>query len=259
MASTPEGTPQIKIADFGSASLLAPGRLGALGITNLGFTRSSTDKDSLTGTVMYVAPEVLAGQSPTAASDVYALGVLLYQLAVGDFRRPLAPGWEADISDPLIREDVARAACGDPARRFKTAAELVDRLVNLDRRRAEAEDAQRRAQLAERRQAKARIRQRWLVLAAVALVVSATVAVIVSRRSSSVTPRLKTVAVLPFQNVGSDSTVDFLRLALPDEIATSAESHARSGRSAVFDNEQVPSRPPSISRPPAERCKRTAS
>ena len=226
VASTPEGTPQIKIADFGSASLLAPGRLGALGITNLGFTRSSTDKDSLTGTVLYIAPEVLAGQSPTAASDVYALGVLLYQLAVGDFRRPLAPGWEADISDPLIREDVARAACGDPARRFKTAAELVDRLVNLDRRRAEAEDAQRRAQLAERRQARARIRQLWLVLAAVALVVSGTVAVIVSRRSSSVTPRLKTVAVLPFQNVGSDSTVDFLRLALPDEIATSL-SHTR--------------------------------
>ena len=29
-----------------------------------------------------------------------------------------------------------------------------------------------------------------------------------------------TVAVLPFQNVGSDKEADFLRLALPDEIAT---------------------------------------
>ena len=49
----------------------------------------------LTGTFMYIAPEVLAGQWPTAVSDVYALGVLLYQLVAADFRKPLAPGWEA--------------------------------------------------------------------------------------------------------------------------------------------------------------------
>src|SRR6202140_1017419 len=56
---------QIKLADFGSASLFDPSRLQALGITNLGFTQtSSLDSPPLTGTLMYLAPEVLAGQSP---------------------------------------------------------------------------------------------------------------------------------------------------------------------------------------------------
>ena len=94
--------PQIKVADFGSASLLVPERLGALGITNLGFTQSSAaEGKALTGTLMYIAPEVLAGQLPTATSDVYSLGVLLYQLIAGDFRKPIAAGWEADIADPV--------------------------------------------------------------------------------------------------------------------------------------------------------------
>ncbi len=83
---------QIKIADFGSASLFDPSRLQALGITNLGFTQTVTHDGSLTGTLMYLAPEVLAGQSPSASADVYALGVMLYQLIVGDFRKPLSSG-----------------------------------------------------------------------------------------------------------------------------------------------------------------------
>ncbi len=227
IAPAPDGAPQIKIADFGSASLLAPARLRALGITNLGFTQSATSgKDSLTGTVLYVAPEVLAGQSPTAASDVFALGVLLYQLAAGDFRKPLAPGWEADIADPLIREDIADAACGDPKRRLKNAGELVDRLQNLDRRRQDAEEARRREKIATRRQTAARVGVRWLVLAGAALAVAAAVGVGVSRWSSAVTPPLKTVAVLPLQNARSDQSIDFLGRALADEIAT-ALSHGR--------------------------------
>jgi serine/threonine protein kinase len=146
---------QIKIADFGSASLFDPSRLQALGITNLGFTQTVTQDGSLTGTLMYLAPEDLAGQSPSASADVYALGVMLYQLIVSDFRKPLAPGWEAEITDPLVREDIADAASGDPARRLSSAAELADHLLTLDQRRTkrdELEAAKLRAQRAERRQ-----------------------------------------------------------------------------------------------------------
>lgn len=163
---------QIKIADFGSASLFDPSRLQALGITNLGFTQTVTQEASLTGTLMYLAPEVLAGQSPSASADVFALGVMLYQLIVGDFRKPLAPGWEAEIADPLLREDIAEAASGDPARRLSSAAELAERLVTIDQRRTrrnELEAAKLRAQIAERRLAEAQARRPWVVLAVIAL------------------------------------------------------------------------------------------
>ena len=130
---------QIKLADFGSASLFDPSRLQALGITNLGFTQTAgLDAQAMTGTLMYLPPEVLAGQSPTASADVYALGVLLYQITTGDFRKPLAPGWEAEIKDPLLREDIADAACGDPAKRISSAADLVERLLTLEQRRVRA-------------------------------------------------------------------------------------------------------------------------
>jgi eukaryotic-like serine/threonine-protein kinase len=166
---------QIKIADFGSASLFEPARLHALGITNLGFTQTtSVDAQSLTGTLMYLPPEVLAGQSPSAGADVYALGVVLYQLAIGDFRKPLAPGWEAEIPDPLLREDIADAACGDPEKRLGSASDLAERLLTLEPRRIkrdELETAKLRAQVAERKLEKAQARLPWVVLAVIALAV----------------------------------------------------------------------------------------
>jgi DNA-binding winged helix-turn-helix (wHTH) protein/TolB-like protein len=215
-----DGSPRIKIADFGSASLLAPSRLSAFGITNLGFTQSGTaGNESLSGTVTYLAPEVLAGQSPTASSDVYALGVFLYQLVVGDFRRPFAPGWETDVADPLIRDDIARAAAGDPSRRFRSAADLVDRLNNLDHRRREQDEARRRAQADERQQSKSLARRRWFAAASVAALAAVVVAAIASRSPVSPPPP-RTVAVLPFQDAGAEPATDFLQVALPDQIAT---------------------------------------
>jgi len=164
---------QVKAADFGSASLFDPSRLHALGITNLGFTQTaSLETQSLTGTLMYLAPEVLAGQSPSASADVYALGVMLYQLIIGDFRKPLAPGWEAEIKDPLLREDIAEAACGDPAKRLGSAADLAERLLTLEQRRIkrnELENSKFRAQVAEHKLAEARARLPWVVLAVIAL------------------------------------------------------------------------------------------
>ncbi len=219
----------IKVADFGSASLVEPSRLKALGITNLALTQTGDPHTaSLTGTLMYLAPEVLSGQSPTASADVYALGVMLYQIVIGDFRKPLSPGWEAGIEDPLIREDIAAAACGDPARRLASAAELAERLLALDRRHAESnqlEQKRKREQIAERRQADSRVRRPWIALAGIAALTLA-VSLYLHRRSSSPNSSLRTVAVLPFQNVGSDRGVDFLSLALADEVATTL-SYAR--------------------------------
>ena len=215
---------QVKVADFGSASLVEPSRLKALGITNLGLTQTGGPQSpSLTGTLMYLAPEVLAGQRSSAAADVYALGVMLYQLSAADFRKPLSPGWEADVADPLIREDIARAACGDPARRFASAGELAEHLLTLDQRRREheqREQAEELRQIAERKRERARVRRPWVLVAGVALLISLAVSLPLYRRAASSTAKLGAVAVLPFQNAGSDHAVDFLSLALADEIAT---------------------------------------
>jgi eukaryotic-like serine/threonine-protein kinase len=178
---------QIKVADFGSGALADPARLGALGITNLGFTETLTPDSILTGTLAYLAPEVLAGHSPTISSDVYALGVILYQLMVGDFRKPLSPGWEAGIDDPLLREDVAEAACGDPVRRLKSAAELVERLETLEARRAErgkVELAEQRAQVAERKLADSKARRPWIMVAVILLLVGLGASLVLYRRAA---------------------------------------------------------------------------
>ena len=66
--------------------------------------------------MLHVPPEVLAGKPFTMQGDIYALGVVVYQVIVGDLSRPLAEGWERDISDELLREDIAACVEGDPAR-----------------------------------------------------------------------------------------------------------------------------------------------
>ncbi len=128
--------PRLKLGDFGSGRVLDLARLERLEITRLGFTQSALADDEA-GTPLYLAPELLAGQQPTIQSDVYALGVMLYQLLVGDWRRPLAPGWEGTLDDELLREDVAAAAAGDPARRLDNAGELARRLRELAPRRTQ--------------------------------------------------------------------------------------------------------------------------
>jgi len=187
IAPAPNGDWQIKVADFGSGSLMEPGRLEALGITNLGFTQTATPDANLTGTLTYLAPEVLAGQSPSASADVYALGVILYQLLVADFRKPLSPGWEAEIDDPLLREDIAEAACGDPARRLNSAAELVHRLETRETRRIEREKvrlAEERARAAEKKLSESRARRPWILVAVSTLAIGLATSLVLYRQAA---------------------------------------------------------------------------
>lgn len=126
--------PRIKLGDFGSGRMFDLARLEHLEITRLGFSGAAGEEND-GGTPLYLAPELLAGQQPTVQSDIYALGAILYQMLVGDWRRPLAPGWEQTLDDELLREDVAAAAAGNPAQRLAEAGELARRLRGLEQRR----------------------------------------------------------------------------------------------------------------------------
>jgi DNA-binding winged helix-turn-helix (wHTH) protein/serine/threonine protein kinase len=171
VAATGDGRWRPRLADFGSAHLLRLDRLAQFGITKLGFTQTQHSMSS-GGTPLYLAPEVIADGSVTALSDVYALGVVLYQLVIGDLRKPLAPGWERDVPDEVLRADIAAAVDGNPQRRLASARELAQRLRNLDARREELHAQNRlreRAAESARQLERLRARRPWVITAVMAL------------------------------------------------------------------------------------------
>jgi dienelactone hydrolase len=99
------------------------------------------------GTRLYMAPEVIEGRAANERSDLYALGVMLYQMVSGDFSRALAPGWERDVDDPLLREDIAACVDGEPAKRLEGPAVLAEHLRALPARRARVQSSSRRRKL----------------------------------------------------------------------------------------------------------------
>jgi DNA-binding winged helix-turn-helix (wHTH) protein/Tfp pilus assembly protein PilF len=169
---SPDGRPHIRWADFGNSRLLEPGRLSELGITRLASTQTLGIDGPAEGTLHYIAPELFKGETATVRSDLYAMGVMLYQLVAGDLHKPMAAGWELNIADEVLRADVAATANGDPAQRMSSADELAKRLRGIEQRRAtlDAERARARENAELRRKLEyARARRPWLIAAGVAL------------------------------------------------------------------------------------------
>lgn len=168
-----EGRIRARLTDFGIGAVTDPDRLAAAGITLLGMSEVTREQTSSSpgGTRLYMAPELLEGKSATLQADIYALGVVLYQMVVGDLRRALAPGWQRELDDEMLREDIAAAVDGSADRRLSSAAELARRLRTLEARRLEREAE------AELHEALARFRRRrrWAIYAAAILAVFALV------------------------------------------------------------------------------------
>ena len=237
---TPKGETswQIKVVDFGSGRLLEPGRLEALRITNLAATQTtSVQNDSHSGTPFYLAPEMLAGHVPTVSGDIYALGIMLYQILAGDFRKPLSAGWEADIGDPLLREDIALAAAGDPTKRLGSAATLADRLSGLGRRRSERDlltRTEERARIAERKIEQTRARRPWVFASIAALLVGATASLFLYARTlheRNSAERQTAIAEL----VNQFLSVDFLSRTSPFKSGEADESLVAAVKRAAPD------------------------
>src|SRR6185369_12134007 len=93
-------------------------------LEKLGITKTDLGGDSDTaGTPVYMAPERLQGKLATVRGDIYSFGVILYQLVVGDLSRVVAPGWQREIEDDLLKEDIASCVDGSPERRPGDAIE----------------------------------------------------------------------------------------------------------------------------------------
>jgi len=130
-----DGSFRPRLTDFGIGVLtdLAKLNTGSMTISDLNVS-VLTDSSSDAGTRMYSPPELLVGRPFTIQGDVYSLGVMLYQMVVGDFERPIAQGWERDVSDPLLREDISRCIEGHEQDRLASAKELAERLRTLPQR-----------------------------------------------------------------------------------------------------------------------------
>ena len=90
---------QVKLLDFGVARLLdAEGADAVTAVTREGRSMLTPE---------YASPEQLKGEEITTATDVYALGVLLYVLLSG--RHPAARADAADAGRPLSRESAVRS------------------------------------------------------------------------------------------------------------------------------------------------------
>lgn len=126
--STLDPRPTIKLTDFGIGQVVSQEALA--GVTRLGFTQTmmSSSSSVQTGTHLYMAPEILAGKPASIPSDLYSLGVVLYQMLAVDWSRPLPSDWSKDVIDLVLRDLLASCLAGDPQQRIASAGELANKL-----------------------------------------------------------------------------------------------------------------------------------
>jgi WD40 repeat protein len=123
----------IKLADFGIGGIIAEhaAHSSHIGQNDLqGLTVS--EKCSLfrgAGTPLYMSPEQRRGESPDPRHDVYSIGVMWYQLLVGDCTRELHQGWADELADefdiPPKQIDLIQKCVGYIKKRPVSAAELL--------------------------------------------------------------------------------------------------------------------------------------
>ena len=92
---------RVKILDFGLA------RHGLPGPEPMLMGSSGTISGSLSGTLSYMAPEIFRGETATNASDVFSLGVVLYELVGG--RHPFAGATPLDVLEAIESRPIAPA------------------------------------------------------------------------------------------------------------------------------------------------------
>ncbi|MSU34255.1 MAG: hypothetical protein EXS36_03925 [Pedosphaera sp.] len=140
-----------KLTDFGIGQVVSAEALK--GVTKAAFTETlvASSSSSQTGSQMYMAPELLAGKPASTRSDIYSLGVVLYQLLAGDCSKPVTTDWAADIADGLLRDDLQHCFAGNPQDRFAGAGQLAKNLRALQDRQAAI--AKQQAELAAREKA----------------------------------------------------------------------------------------------------------
>ena len=207
-ASSPPG----RLGEFGHAHTLTPDGVTGNHLPHAAANRFLTIDGSILGTPAYMAPEAWRGETATAATDIYSLGVLLYELCSGQLPHNYQTAVELRTAamktsavplgelvpdiDWRFAEIINRCIDRDPALRFESAEELQAELEELSYKLA-APTA--RALVGEA------IRRRWpIVLFIAALLLLPSVATLAffyqtraeRRRAAEPSPSRRAVAVL---------------------------------------------------------------
>jgi serine/threonine protein kinase/Tfp pilus assembly protein PilF len=195
-----------------------------------------TSPGTAVGTVAYMSPEQVMGKPLDVRTDLFSFGVLLYEMATGvvPFRgdttgaisdailhKPTTPPVRLNPDVPAELEHIiGKALQKDRELRYQHASEMK---VDLARAKRDSDSAG--IGVADTRISASSSRGKYFKVTALAgVVVLSLVAVLFwfkpHRETQISSAKPTTVAVIPFQNVGTDKDTDYLRLALPDEIAT---------------------------------------
>jgi serine/threonine protein kinase/tetratricopeptide (TPR) repeat protein len=237
-----EPTGIVKILDFGLAKLLA--REGDITAIKHSFDSTS---GHFFGTLHYLSPEQARGEQADARSDLFSVGVVLYQMASGhlpfnadsplmvlDRIRDSEPEPFTPV-DPAFPNPAARIIGKllqkNRADRYQTAHDVLDDLVAIDTPTMRLSTHQTRSMIG-----RTMARPRWIQIAAgVALlaVIAAIVFFVRSRNdgtqsaaapNTAPTTPIRSLAVMPLDNLANSQKDDFLSIGLADALVTKLQT-----------------------------------
>jgi len=171
----------VKVLDFGLAKLMP---LAAAAVAGMDAPTASiqqaprTDPGTVVGTVAYMSPEQARGEELDGRSDLFTLGIVLYEMATGKrpfegssnavtfeaiLNRPVPPARELNPKVPeRLDEIIHKALEKDRALRYQHASDLLADLKRLERDSASTQQA-----LAPRK-----TRRLWIAIAATAVLLA---------------------------------------------------------------------------------------
>ena len=227
----------VKVLDFGVAKL-APGiRAGDAALDD-----PLTVAGDIFGTAVYMSPEQARGEELDPRTDLFSLGVVLYQMGTGQRpfagsnavttleavmnHKPVSPLKLNPNLPPELEGILGRAMEKERGNRYPNALAMKGDLQSLKRETEPGmtETARMRPLLPYRISSKTfqttSRRSLYILLGVIALLITILVPMGAwfFKQRSSVNART-TVAVLPLQNMNGDVSVEFLSFALADEIA----------------------------------------
>ena len=252
---------QVKVLDFGLAKLEEAEHIDAAQEPD---AATLTQDGAILGTTMYMAPEQARGEPCDARSEVFSLGVILYQMATGDL--PFVGESQAELVSSILRDEpppvfdrrpelprqlgriVSRCLKKEPAERFQTVRGLGSELSSLDEElrsgdHVDSAPAPTKAGRTGRRPSRPALR-----LAAIGLVALAAIGFwwlarddpdrppAPAARAGGTAAERPSLAVLHFQNLKGEEEIDWLSTGLAEMLVTDL---AQSARIEVVSSERL--------------------